>query len=150
VMRLFIDSNVFYNLLFATELTATARRVLEEHESADLYTSFVVVNEVLYVSTFKYYRDRGLVKGRYSFRRALARHGYPRRVVAAFTSLLEELGITLLSDWQDLEELLEVMLSYRLQPSDAQIAVTCRRHGIGVIATFDDDFRRVPWLKVVP
>lgn len=44
---------------------------------------------------------------------------------------------------------LEVMGEYGLLPNDAIIAATCRYHALDLI-TFDDDFRRVPWLKVVP
>ncbi len=39
---------------------------------------------------------------------------------------------------------------YGLMPADALIALTCRQHEISVIATLDEDFKRVPWLKVIP
>jgi len=39
---------------------------------------------------------------------------------------------------------------YKLTPSDAVIALTCRYYGIDVILTFDEDFKRAPWLKVIP
>ncbi|BES82388.1 hypothetical protein PABY_19550 [Pyrodictium abyssi] len=45
---------------------------------------------------------------------------------------------------------LEIMKAYGLLPNDAQIALTCRHYGIETIATFDEDFKRVPWLQVVP
>ena len=47
-------------------------------------------------------------------------------------------------------ELLNLIESYGLPPNDALIAVAALKHGIGTIATFDDDFRRVPWLRVIP
>jgi len=28
--------------------------------------------------------------------------------------------------------------------------LTCQHHGIDTILTFDEDFKRVPWLKVIP
>ena len=37
-----------------------------------------------------------------------------------------------------------------LMPADALIALTCRQHEISVIATLDEDFKRVPWLRVIP
>ncbi len=46
------------------------------------------------------------------------------------------------------DELLETVAELRLLPSDAVIALTCRHYGIGSILTFDEDFKRVPWLKV--
>lgn len=48
------------------------------------------------------------------------------------------------------KEVLSVVASLRLLPSDAIIALTCRHHGVDTILTFDEDFKRVPWLKVVP
>jgi len=42
------------------------------------------------------------------------------------------------------------MEEYGLMPTDAIIALTCSQHGINAIATLDEDFKRVPWLKVVP
>jgi len=45
---------------------------------------------------------------------------------------------------------LAVIGQYGLLPNDALIAATCRQHGIDTIITFDEDFKRVPWLKVTP
>ncbi len=42
------------------------------------------------------------------------------------------------------------MRKYRLTPNDAIIALTCRHYGIDVILTFDENFKRIPWLKVIP
>jgi len=47
-------------------------------------------------------------------------------------------------------ELIDAIVEYGLMPSDSIIALTCRQHGIEVIATLDEDFKRVPWLKVIP
>jgi len=64
--------------------------------------------------------------------------------------LIEELGIVVLEDKGSLGELLEVMRSYNLLPGDALIAITARHYGIDTILTFDENFKRVPWLKVIP
>ncbi len=48
-----------------------------------------------------------------------------------------------------IDTLIKCMISCRLLPNDALIVATCQRHGITAIATFDEDFRRVPWLRVV-
>ncbi len=45
---------------------------------------------------------------------------------------------------------IEIMKEYGLLPNDALIAATCKCYGIDTILTFDEDFRRVPWLKVIP
>ena len=46
--------------------------------------------------------------------------------------------------------MLNIAASLRLLPSDTVIALTCKHYGIKTILTFDDDFKRVPWLKVAP
>ena len=43
----------------------------------------------------------------------------------------------------------EISIKYKLLPNDALIAATCKYYGISKIATFDDDFERVDFLKVV-
>ena len=50
----FIDTNVFYNILFKTNLTQIARKLLEEFEDKKFYTSLTVVNELLYIAARKY------------------------------------------------------------------------------------------------
>ena len=64
--------------------------------------------------------------------------------------LIEGLGIVVLEDKGSLRELLEVMRSYNLLPGDALVAVTAKHYGISTILTFDEDFKRIPWLKVIP
>ena len=44
----------------------------------------------------------------------------------------------------------EIASQYGLLPNDALIAATCKHYGISVVATFDEDFTRIPWLKTVP
>ena len=48
------------------------------------------------------------------------------------------------------EYALKVMEDHGRLPNDALIAATCRHHGLEVIATFDEDFKRIPWLKTIP
>ena len=67
-----------------------------------------------------------------------------------YTEMLREFDITVLRDYAEPEELLETMRKYRLTPSDAIIALTCKHYGIDAILTFDEDFKRIPWLKVMP
>jgi predicted nucleic acid-binding protein len=150
VSRVFIDTNIFYNILFETDLTGEARRLIESYEESRLYTSLTVVNELLYVSTRKYYRDRGLVGGSYGLRRLVAREGYPGFIVEGIRGLLDELEVEVLADEASYREVLEAARALRLLPSDAIIALTCRYNNIDVIITFDNDFKRVPWLRAVP
>ncbi len=48
------------------------------------------------------------------------------------------------------QELIEVAKRFHLLPADALIALTCKHYGIDTILTFDEDFKKVSWLKVVP
>ena len=57
---IFVDTNIFYNFLFETELSAKARAVLES--STPLVTSFTVLNELVYITT------RELAEMRYNIR----------------------------------------------------------------------------------
>jgi len=43
-----------------------------------------------------------------------------------------------------IDTLIEYMTKYKLLSNDALIAATCKAHGIGDIATFDENFKRVP------
>ena len=67
-----------------------------------------------------------------------------------YTVMLHEFDIAILRDYAEPEELLEAMRKYQLTPSDAIIALTCKHYGINTILTFDEDFKRIPWLKVIP
>jgi len=64
--------------------------------------------------------------------------------------LLSEYNIIVLQDRAEVSEIHETMIKYSLLPGDAIIALTCRHYGIDTILTFDEDFKRIPWLKVVP
>ena len=47
-----------------------------------------------------------------------------------------------------IDTLLEYVVKYKLLPNDALIAATCKAYDIKDIATFDEDFTRVPWLRI--
>ena len=66
-----------------------------------------------------------------------------------YKSLIMDLDITILPLNFSWDIVLEMCKRYSLLPNDALIAATCRFYGIRRIATFDDDFRRVKFLKVV-
>jgi len=85
-------------------------------------------------------------------REYIRRHGIGFAVnkLRVFLEMLGELDIRTLRDWAEPRELLETMEKYSLTPSDALIALTCKHHRIDTIITFDEDFKRIPWLKVLP
>jgi predicted nucleic acid-binding protein len=48
------------------------------------------------------------------------------------------------------KEIIEFIEEYGLMPADALIALTCKQHELNTIATLDEDFKRIPWLSVIP
>jgi len=150
VNKIFIDTNIFYNILFETNLTQVARKLLEEYEENLFYTSLTVVNELLYISTRKYYQAAQEISKSYSLRRLIASKGYPAPIVNGIQSLLKDLEVEVLMENVGYQDMIGVVDSLKLLPSDAIIALTCKYHGIETILTFDEDFKRVPWLNVLP
>jgi len=64
--------------------------------------------------------------------------------------LIKRLNIGLIPSIYTEQELYETILRHKLLPRDAIIALTYKHYGIDTIITFDEDFKRVPWLKVIP
>lgn len=92
------------------------------------------------------------VKGIYDVKEVVRRHGldFVKEELKVLQSIIKDYDIRVLYDKATLEELHEVMKRYRLLPGDALIALTCKHYNIRRILTFDEDFRRVPWLRVIP
>ena len=143
-MKVFFDSNIFIKYLAGVE---DAKKLIDrvEHGEWRGYTSDVVISEVVYG-----YLRLALNVSRYKLR------DYVVKYIDRVKELLEQDVYSLFIDFEHLptsvgiDRLLEYMVSYKLLPSDALIAATCRAYGIDTIATFDEDFKRVPWLRVVP
>ncbi len=148
-LLIFLDTNILYHILHNTPKTEQVLTLLEENPG-DYVIDMVVHNEIIYTSTMRYLEHDHGVKGIYSVRRWIIKHGYPREVIDAVRKLIKKLNIKLVSSAYTEQELYDTVLRYRLLPSDAVIALTCRHYGIGTIITFDEDFKRVPWLRVIP
>lgn len=144
-----VDTNVFYNFLFETELTEKATKIFELEEP--LFTSFTVINETLYVISRKIAERKFNIRSYRRFREFVSSNGYEHFLeeLTKFFSLLDDLDITILRDYQNVSEIWELMKNYNLLPNDALIAATCKHYGIRKIATFDEDFKRVDFLEVV-
>ncbi len=120
--KVFIDTNIFYNILFETNLTRKARNLLEDHEENKFYTSLTVVNELLYVSTRKYYQAMEELKGPYSLRKLIANKGYPKFIVDGIRNLLEDLEVEVLVENVEYQDMIEAARQLKLLPSDVIIA----------------------------
>ncbi|NPA99733.1 MAG: PIN domain-containing protein [Crenarchaeota archaeon] len=145
-----LDTNIVYHFLFVTELTSISERVIREAIIEGMAIPMIVYNELLYTVGAKIARVRYGVKEKYSFRKYIAKHGFPMEAIEKVNGFIRDFKITILKDYQDPDELVKIVQAYRLLPNDAQIVLTCKYSNIERLATFDGDFRRVPWLKVIP
>ena len=148
-LLIFLDTNILYHILHNTPKTDQVLTLLEENPE-DYVIDMVVHNEIIHTSTMHYLEYKHGVKGIYSIKRWIKKHGYPGEVINAVRELIRRLDIRLIPSIYTEQELYETVLRYKLLPSDAIIALTCKHYGIDTILTLDEDFKRVPWLKVIP
>jgi predicted nucleic acid-binding protein len=113
-------------------------------EGDRLYTSIKILDEVL----FTVVGIRRIEK----LRDYIRKHGYrfSEEEINKLYSFLEDMDVTVLEDKATLQEIIDITKKYHLLPADAIVALTCKHHGIKTILTFDEDFKRIPWLKVIP
>ncbi len=145
-----VDTNLFIQYLLDGDHVAEAEKLLASY--TDLAVTIGIIDEVEFVII------RQLAKRKLGIRslRKLKEHirsrglDFANDALKRYTNMLQEFEITILKDYAEPRELLETMKKYRLTPSDAIIALTCKHYGINTILTFDEDFKRVPWLKVIP
>ena len=143
-MKVLYDSNVLIKYLAGDE---KARTLVEKVVGGEWegYITGTVASETIYI-----YLRLALDVSRYRLRELITKQD--ERV----KSLLEEdVGpllslFNLITPETSVEELLGLIKSYGLLPNDALIVIAALKHGISTIATFDEDFRRVPWLRVIP
>jgi len=146
----YIDTSIILSILLETEKSDLAEQTIEKYSDWKFVISGIAVNEAIYVATYEYYRQQGKIKGKYSLRKLIKKQGYPDKVITLIDSILKDLDIEIISDYFNHQEYIKALLNYKLLPNDAQIALTCKHYEIDTILTFDEDFRRVPWLKVTP
>jgi len=135
----FIDSNVILNHLRDDESSTEILKKIQREEIKG-YINQIVFSEVLYIymkyvtkeKSYKLKKNPEIVKN------------IKIRDVVALFDLFEFLHF----DRSILKLTRDVITTYGLLPNDALIAATCKFYGIKDIATFDNDFKRVDFLKV--
>jgi len=140
----FIDSNIIIKY-FAGD--AQARNILKPVISGEMrgFINNIVFSEVLFITI-------RLLTGL----KAYELRKNPETIQKTLETINE--NIRFLRDYfieleinDEVKELaLEIMKEHGLLPNDALIAATCRYYKINTLATFDEDFKRIPWLKVIP
>ena len=146
-----LDTNaVVYYLHRVEPYASKVKEILVERE--DLAVTLRIVDEVVFtLIRLEAWRKLG-VRKLDQLRDYIRKHGLERfnDAISDFEELIDKLGILVLEDKGNLKELLETMRKYSLLHGDSLIAVTAKHYGIDTIFTFDEDFKRIPWLKVIP
>ena len=96
-----LDTNVIYYFLFETELTDISERIIREAIVDGVAIPKIVYNELLYIVAAKIARIKYGVKGKYSFRKHIAVHGFPEEAVEKVNGFLKDFKVTVLKDYQD-------------------------------------------------
>lgn len=145
-----VDTNIFVQYLFDGDRADEAERLLASYPN--IAVTVGIVDEVEFVIIRRLAKERLGIRKLSRLKEHIRKNGLDFAIdtLERYTEMLHEFDITLLRDYAESEELLETMKKYQLTPSDAIIALTCKHYGIDTILTFDEDFKRIPWLKVIP
>ncbi len=146
-----LDTNAIVYYLHRIEPYASkVKQILVEEK--DFAVSLRVIDEIIFTLMRLDALRKLNIKRLDQLREYIRKHGVKEFANALndVEELIEELGIIVLEDKGSLGELLEIMRNYNLLPGDALIAITARHYGIDTILTFDEDFKKIPWLKVIP
>lgn len=140
----FIDSNVIVKY-FAGE--PVSRKLLEPVLKGEIdgYINNIVFTEVIFT----------LIKlqtgmSAYELRRR------PQKLISSVKNIGKQIMFlreyfSELEIGEEIKQLsLKIMEDYGLLPNDALIAATCKFNNAEKLLTFDEDFKRVAWLKVIP
>jgi len=159
-MRVFVDASVFLKLLLDEPGADEAEEILGAIERGTIvgYVTPLVLEEVSFKLLFAKASEILDTRNIWRIREALLGD---ENVRAAAASVLQEfrdyigymlsrglrLEPLLGSDWWDAVEIVSV---WGLLPADALHLAAARRLGVDAVATFDEDFQRVPGVRVVP
>ncbi len=139
---IFVDSSVILNVMFETQLTELARKVIESNEPK--ITSDTVIDEVYLVVLKKVLlpesrSTRGLKRLLKKDVKAREKAG---ELLALVLGSIHAMGIVVVGDakWDAVGELVS---EYGLLPHDARILATAIEYGCERLATLDDDFKVV-------
>jgi hypothetical protein len=121
-------------------------------KSDQVYTSLRTIEEASYVLVRIYATKHYGARSIYQIREIINRYGleFIKGELDTLRNLLSEFNIVVLQDKAEVDEIHDTMVRYNLLPGDSIIALTCKHYNIDTILTFDEDFKRVPWLKVIP
>ena len=148
---IYVDSNALVYLLH--DVKPKSDIVVNTLSNSDeVYTSLRTIEETSYILIRIYLSKHYGARGIYQVRELIRKYGldHVNDELTTLRRLLSDYNIITLQDEATIEEIHKIMIKYRLLPGDAIIALTCKHYGINTILTFDEDFKRIPWLKVIP
>jgi len=148
---LFLDTNA---TLYYLHDVKPYSQIVEDIISGEdeLYTSIRVLDEAIFtIVRTKAWIKQGIRRIE-KLREYIQKHGYNyfEEDLNELQKFLRETNIDVVEDKATPQELIETARKYHLLPADALMALTCKHYSIDTVLTFDEDFKRVPWLKVVP
>ncbi|MCD6195642.1 MAG: PIN domain-containing protein [Staphylothermus sp.] len=140
----FIDSNVIIKYFTGDTTAKDALAPVIKYE-VEGYINSIVYSEVIYIAIKLLTRKKAyeLKENPESIRNAIKAISKHVEFVRTYFKELE-------TNDKVKQIAIEIMKEYGLLPNDALIAATCKYYGIDVILTFDEDFKRIPWLKTLP
>ncbi|WP_290624467.1 PIN domain-containing protein [Archaeoglobus sp. UBA230] len=146
--KCFIDTTVLLEVILRKKFS-----VLESLAKYSVHTSVNVLEEaafkIIYASVVDELQTEhaGVFKVKGSFEKGAGSHLIETRLHAL--NVLKSHLVVLELDENIFDLAKDIIQVYKFLPNDALIAATCKHYGIGKIATFDEDFKRVDFLEVV-
>ncbi|MCD6488095.1 MAG: PIN domain-containing protein [Desulfurococcales archaeon] len=146
--KLFIDANILIRIIVGKEYD-----FLKYLVGTEPYTSTTVLEEVAYkiiaLSVIEAKRETlGAYKVKKLFEKGVAEDLIKSRLTA-LNKLVEKLNI-ISPILEDFETSKDIIAQYKLLPNDALIVAIMQRKNISLLLTLDSDFKRTPWIKVIP
>ena len=143
-----LDTNAIVYYLHRVEPYASkVKQILIDRR--DLAVTLRIVDEVIFTLIRLDALRRLGIRRLNQLREYIRKHGYKEfsEAINDVEELIEELGIIV---HEVVRETSNIATKYGLLLNDTLIAATCKHYNISVIATLDEDFKRLPRLKVIP
>jgi len=130
-LKVFLDANYIIYLKYSQsdEIFNYCIDLLKKLENYGLLTNIAVVNEIIWILNRKY--------------------GVDLSEVFEFLDRVLDFVTVISLGREDYEVVKEIMLRYKLKPSDAMHVASMKKAGVKHIVSEDPDFDRVEWIKRV-
>ena len=146
---LFLDTNAIVYYLHDVKPYSHLIEVIISGED-ELYTSIRVIDEAIFTIVTKAWLELEIQRIE-KLKEHIKTHGYKlfEENLNELTTLLKDTEVAMIEDKATPRELIDAARKYHLLPADALVALTCKHYSISRTITFDKDFKRIPWLKII-